>query len=238
MDVFSWEKYLIIFARTSGILTFVPGFGSNPVPVGLRAGLALFITLIVFPYVKVEVRDFSVDLLIEFLIGSFIGFLSKLFFETLHIVANFISLQSGLSHSYAFGVTNSEQNTVFYNFLTLITVFGLFDLGVSHLFIKAVIGSYNTMPSGFIMNLGDCANMISAMVGKSFLTAFKLSSPFIVTNITLLLGGSLLARTMPSFQMFLMLTPVQTLVIIYVFSITIQSIIAKFIIAIKDSILF
>ncbi len=228
------QKFGVIFARLSGVLLFIPGFGVQFVPIKLRIGLSLILSLVAFPYANIAILDFAADFLIEFLLGCFIGLLTKIFFEALSVIATLISLQVGLSHAYSFGLSTPEQSAIFYNFLFLITIFGIFDTGVSHVFIKSIIDSYKTMTFGQVPNLGDAANIMASIVSKSFVVAFKLSSPFIITNITLIIGGGLLSRLIPSFQSFLVLTPAQTLVMLFVFSLTLQSIVLQFVSAIAE----
>jgi flagellar biosynthetic protein FliR len=228
------QKFGIIFARILGIMSFIPGFGAQFVPIKLRFGLTFVLSFITLPYAKIVVQDFLSNFLIEFLTGCFVGLLSKIFFEALSVVSSLISLQSGLSHSYSASLNASEQSAVFYNYLFLMTIFGIFDTGLSHIFIKSIISSYTVLPFGEMPNMGDAASLMSSTVSKSFLLAFKLTAPLMITNFTLILGGGLLSRLIPSFQAFLILTPAQNLVMLFVFSITMQSIVLKFIHALGE----
>ena len=228
------QKFGIVFARTLGVMSFIPGFGVQFVPIKLRTGLSLVLSFMALPYVKIAVQDFLYDFLIEFLLGCFVGMLSKIFFEALNVISALISLQSGLSHSYSASLNSSEQSMIFYNYLFLIAIFGIFDTGLSYVFIKSIINSYNVIPFGALPNMGDAASLISSTVSKSFLIAFRLASPLIITNFTLVLGGGLLSRLIPSFQAFLILTPAQTPVTLFIFSITIQAIVFKFIEALSE----
>jgi flagellar biosynthetic protein FliR len=228
------QKFCVVFARISGVLSFIPGFGAQFVPIKLRIGLSLILSLVIFPHIKFLTLDFIGNCVTEFLLGCFIGLLARIFFEALNVIATLISLQMGLAHAYSLGLNSPEQSAVFYNFLFLITIFGIFDSGVSHIFIKSIVSSYKSVPCGIIPNVGDAANLIASTVSKSFVTAFKLSSSFIITNITLIIGGGILSRLMPSFQSFLMLTPIQNLVILCVFSVTLQSIVLRFVFLIGE----
>ena len=75
---------LLVFARCAGFASRAPGFSHPSVPHALRAGLALFLTIVIVPGVRgAEVRGVALALafVVEFLLGSAIGIGASLLYD-------------------------------------------------------------------------------------------------------------------------------------------------------------
>lgn len=213
--------YLIALARMSGIMFLIPGLGSRMLPLKFKLVLAASFALLQGGS-PVATGDFVYLFIAELMIGLFLGALSRICFESLSFLASIISMKSGLAHSHFFSLGSAEQSSALYTLLFLYVSLGILDN--SSVFIKAIFASYDKLPVGDYSAFRDFPKLISVTLSQSFLIAFKLSAPFVVVNALLLVASGLLSRIMQSFQLFLVLTPLQNMLMIFMFAINLDRI--------------
>lgn len=69
---------------------------------------------------------------------------------------------------------------------------------------------------------------LAQTLNKSFAIAFKLAAPVVAMSLTIYLGGGVLARLMPAIQVFFIIIPLQILISILVFTVTLTAVMLWF----------
>jgi len=90
--------------------------------------------------------------------------------------------------------------------------------------ILAITDSYMVFPPAGSLPLGDFADAAIIAFSKSFVIGVQLAAPLIVAGLLVNLSSGLLARLMPSFQVFFVIMPVQIMTSIFIFSATLSAI--------------
>ncbi len=227
-------KFILVFGRLGSAFSMFPALGDRYVFVRARLMLALAVTVIIFPivsgYLPSYSKNLSVDvsyLIIEMLIGIVISIGAKFYFLCLSSTGQILALQSGLGSATFFDPMHRSQMAVFTNFFFILTTLSIFVSETHHLFIQSVIESYKRFPPGELLQIADISKYITHLVNDSFILAFKISSPFILVGLAILVGGGVLSRLMPNLQIFFVLTPAQILVMFMILYIVINSLINK-----------
>ena len=112
------QKFFLIFIRLATIMAIIPFYGERSVPIQLKLGLALLISVIVYPLltgaaVPQETQSllgFSVSMLQSLLAGLMVGFIPLMLFAGVQLGGELIGFQMG------FGITSvldprSEEHT-------------------------------------------------------------------------------------------------------------------------------
>ncbi|WP_368412848.1 flagellar biosynthetic protein FliR, partial [Dongia sp.] len=99
-----------------------------------------------------------------------------------------------------------------HNFLVATAVVLIFATDLDHMTLRALAGTYGVFQPGQLPQFEDMASMISRVVADSFLLALQMSAPFLVYGIVLVVGMGLIARLMPTLQVFFVVMPLQLLV--------------------------
>ncbi len=210
--------FMLIFVRIGTALTIMPGLGDSFVPQQVRLfmalGLALVISPVIQPYIPSPLPSIPVLfslILMEFVIGLFIGTVARVLMAALDVAGMLVSMTSGLANAQVFNPSFSSQGSITGALLSMTGVVLLFVTDMHHLLIYGLVESYQMFPVGDVPDSGSMAEMMSRAVSASFLIGFQIAMPFIVVAILLYIGMGVLSRLMPQIQVFMLTIPVQIL---------------------------
>jgi flagellar biosynthetic protein FliR len=99
----------------------------------------------------------------------------------------------------------------------------IFTTGLDHTSLQALVGTYAVMPPGRLPPLGDFANFDARAVSDSFTLAIQMSAPFLVYGLVFTGAMGLLARLMPTLQVFFVAMPAQLLIGLGLLAVTVSS---------------
>jgi flagellar biosynthetic protein FliR len=210
--------FVLAFGRIGAMVMLMPGFGETNIPVRVKLGIALMLTLIILPLHR---ADYHVDMasltplmvlmVQEILVGVVLGATARVTLSALSVAGSVIAQQLGLGFVTSVDPTQGAQGALVGNFLTLLGLTLLFVTDMHHLVIAALNDSYKVFTPGELMPSGD----VAALATQAFTVAFKigvqLSSPFIVFGLVFNVGLGLLARMMPQMQVYFVGVPLSIL---------------------------
>lgn len=212
-------QFFLVFARIGGAIAYIPGFGESYVVMRARLAFALLLTLAMFPLVRETIpalpahpAELGLLVLGEVTIGVFFGMLCRVILMACLSAGMIIALQIGIANALANDPTTAQQGAVTGNFLIAAAVVLIFATGLDHATLRALVGTYGVFPAGDMPNLGDMANWFTRVVGDSFVLAMQMTAPFLVYGLIVQVGMGLLARLMPTLQVFFVIMPLQLLV--------------------------
>jgi flagellar biosynthetic protein FliR len=206
--------FMLVFARVGAMVMLMPGFGESNIPVRIKLGIALLLTLIILPLhraaYQVDLTSMSslgVLMVHEIVIGIVLGATARVTLSALSVAGSVIAQQLGLGFVTSIDPTQGQQGLLIGNFLTLLGVTLLFATDSHHLVISALNESYRIFSPGEVMPSGD----VAALATRAFATAFKigmqLSAPFLVFGLVFNIGLGVLARLMPAMQVYFVGVP-------------------------------
>jgi flagellar biosynthesis protein FliR len=206
--------FMLVFARVGAMVMLLPGFGESNIPVRIKLGIALLLTLIILPLhrtaYQVDLTSMSslgVLMVHEIVIGIVLGATARVTLSALAVAGSVIAQQLGLGFVTAVDPTQGQQGLLIGNFLTILGMTLLFATDSHHLVISALNESYRIFSPGELMPSGD----VAALATRAFATAFKigmqLSAPFLVFGLVFNIGLGVLARLMPAMQVYFVGVP-------------------------------
>jgi len=226
---------LLVFVRVGAALMLLPGFGEPYIPVRARLLIGLFVSLAVTPAISTGLPSMpasatALTLLIlgEALIGAFLGMLARLFLAALTTAGMVIAYMSTMANALTNDPSAAQQGSIAGSFLILVALLTIFSLNLHYMLLRAVIDSYQLFVPGQVPPVGDFADMMSRMVGKTFLLSFQIASPFVAVGLIFFLGLGLLGRLMPQMQVFFVAMPLQIAVGLVVLILTLPMILRWF----------
>ncbi|NQZ14965.1 MAG: flagellar biosynthetic protein FliR [Alphaproteobacteria bacterium] len=208
--------FMLVFVRIGTALTIMPGIGDSFVPQNIRLFMALGLALVLSPVIQPFVPDpipalpvlFSL-ILMEFVIGLFIGTIARVLMAALDVAGMIISTTSGLANAQVFNPSLASQGSITGAFLSMVGVVLLFVTNLHHLLIYGLVESYHMFPVGDVPDSGSMAEMMSRAVSASFMIGFQLAIPFVIVAMLLYIGMGVLSRLMPQVQVFILTLPMQ-----------------------------
>ncbi len=224
---------LLIFCRITAIFLFAPIFSDSQIPKKVSIIFAFFCSLLIYPVVmnleNIDIPKTALllgyNVVLEVLIGAFIGLYLRLIIAVAHIFGYIISTTIGLSAATLLDPSQSTQGTLIGNFLTMLIIVLMFSLGVDHAFIKTLVFSYKKFSLGsFTEFYSDITTSIIQSVSTSWMLAMKASVAFMIAGIVINVSAGILAKLMPQIQAFFLVMPLQLLIGFFLLSITLSSV--------------
>lgn len=205
----------LIFLRMIAFVVSSVVFGSGNINVPVKILLALVLAMVVFPSAKMldlSSAQMSEDLVLlsarEVVIGLSLGFLTRLFFFTVGMTGELVSVSIGLGQAQIFNpMLGSNSNTVeqFYN--TVATLI-FFAINGHHMVLSGIVQSYELIPLAQLkINMGPFVEMVT-FAQDMMVMAIKMCAPILgavmVTNIAM----GILGRAVPQINVLVTSVPV------------------------------
>jgi flagellar biosynthetic protein FliR len=105
-------------------------------------------------------------------------------------------------------------------FLGIIGMVLIFTTDLHHLFIAAVVQSYDVFPFSRSVPVADAGQLAIQTVGRSFALGIQLSAPVLAFSLIFNIATGLVARVMPQFQVFFAVSPAAILLGLSVFALS------------------
>jgi len=221
----------LIFARLGSFVMLIPGIGETFVPARVRMAFAFLFALLLFPLigqtvpaVPAAVSGAAGAVIKEILIGLMMGAILRMFMSSLAVAGEIVSLQTTLSFAQTANPTQAQSSTSLGTFLGLLGVLLVMTTDLHHLFIAAVVKSYALFPFTRTVPVADAGQLAIQTVSRSFGLGLQLSAPVMVFSLVFSVATGLVARVMPQFQVFFVAAPLQVLLGLSVFALSIGAI--------------
>ena len=200
--------YFWPFVRIAAMITAMPVFSSNFIPVRVRLILALALTAIIAPVIPpvpvVDVLSLNGVLLIfqQMLIGVTMGFIFHMVFAAFTIAGQVIAMQMGLGFSMMVDPVNGSQTPVLSMFYILLVTLLFFILNGHLVMIGVVAQSFTTMP----IDVSGIATKtfwdIVIWAKNMFIGAVLISLPAITALLFINMSLGMIGRAAPQLNIF------------------------------------
>jgi len=218
----------LVFLRVGTVVMLMPGIGEAFVPMRIRLGFALLLSLCMGPIAKpalaampASLGDLGGAALHEIIIGLILGGLLRYMLAALAVAGEVVSLQSTLGFAQTSNPLQAQPGAALSSFLALLCVTLIFDTNLHHMFIAAIARSYTLFaPAGHVL-VQDAAGLAVRTLASIFALGVQLAAPIIVFSLVFQVATGLVGRVMPQFQIFFAATPLTVLLALSVFALSI-----------------
>ena len=225
-----WVVGLVLF-RVGSMFMVMPGVGESAVPPRARLALALLMSMCLGPIVATSLPTVpdSLGTMVgyvfkEVLIGLLLGGILRLFLTSMTTAGEIFSLQTTLAFAQTANPLGAQPSTSLSVFLTLLATVLIFDTGLHHMFLGAIVHSYTLFSPLKHLAVGDAATLAEQTVSKSFSLGVQLAAPVLVFSLVFNIAVGLVGRVMPQFQIFFVATPLSLLLGLSLFALSLGSI--------------
>jgi len=217
----------LVFARLGAIVMLLPGIGETFIPPRIRLAFALSLALMMFPLVARTAPALPADaggmvgaVLKELFLGLMIGGILRMFMTSLAAAGEIVSLQTTLSFSQTANPMQAQPSTTLGTFLGMIGIVLIFTTDLHHLFVAAIVRSYDLFPFSRAVPVGDAGQLAIQTMSRSFGLGLQLAAPVVVFSLIFNIATGLVGRVMPQFQVFFVATPLNVLLGLSVFALS------------------
>jgi flagellar biosynthesis protein FliR len=218
-ELTSWcFALMLVVARVGAAMAFLPGLGEPAIPAPVRAGLALSIALLLLPDIKPLTPDLGetglavgAAVAAEVVTGSWFGWITRLWMQTLSGAGQFMAYLFGLSSVLQPDPELGPQTTALARLFgigapLLVLVSGLYSFPI-----RGLDSFYRIVPPGSLAPSGPIAERSVQVTAQVFALSLQLASPFIVASIVWHVAIGLMSRLVPRMQLYFISLPGQIL---------------------------
>jgi flagellar biosynthetic protein FliR len=224
---FHATAFLILFARVGTVLMLLPAFSNDGIPVPIRLMIALGLSLGLFGLLGDHVAPAAGSeaalggvIIAEVLVGLAIGSIIRILFNAAAMAGSLASMQVGLSSALVADASLGGQAPLLAKFVTMAATVACLGMGVHHLWIGAIVRSYDLFPVGVLPPIGDFARLAIGATTKATGIALGMAAPLIVYGILFNTALGLAARVAPTIQVFFISQPLNILLGLSLFAAT------------------
>lgn len=233
--------FLILFARVGAVLMLLPVFSEEAVPGRIRLLIAFAMTLGLWGLMSPTVLPAAGNagglagtLVVELGVGLAMGMIVRLMFQAAVMAASIASVQIGLSSALIFDPALGGQLPVLAKLVTLAATLVCLAMGLHHLWIGAIIRSYDMFPVGTVPNVGDFATLAVTTVGRAMSLSVSLAAPLLIYGIVFNVALGFSARLAPAIQVFFIAQPLNILLGIALLAVVLGAMLSAFAMAMTD----
>ena len=216
IDQRMFEIFMLVLARISLIVSVVPIFGSANVPIPVKVGLSVFLTLISYSFAEASgvPHDLSIAALFtlmlrEALIGMLFGFITGILFYAIQFAGHFISFQMGFAMVQVIDPQSQERVPIIGRFYFIMSILLFLLINGHHLVLNVLVESFSIVPIGTGVLSRELTGSLTLIGGRVFVLAMKIASPILVTLFLTDVMMGIIARTVPQMNVFFVSLPLK-----------------------------
>ncbi|PIV74083.1 MAG: flagellar biosynthesis protein FliR [Rhodobacteraceae bacterium CG17_big_fil_post_rev_8_21_14_2_50_65_11] len=206
----------LVFLRVGAAFLVLPAIGEAYIPMRIRLGAALAMTLLLTPALAADlVPDsgnpdrYAGHFATEPVAGLLLGLAVRLVAMALQIAGSMAAQATSLSQ--IAGGASPDPQPAIGAFLTLAGLTLAVMAGLHVLVARLLIESYQVLPAGQMPLAGDVAGWGVARVGRVFSLAFSLAAPFLIASVLYNLALGVINKAMPQLMVAFVGAPAITL---------------------------
>ncbi len=208
-----FQAFLVLVSRIGGLLAALPVFSGRTIPVKVKLGLVLTLSLMLAPSIPMPTVSLDPMILVggmlsEMMIGVTIGLAVRLLFGALEVAGELLGIQMGFGAVHLFDPTTSHQTPMIAQFFTMLASLIFLSLN-AHLFAMAtIIHSYEAIPAFGAHLSAHLGEEILLLSQRMFTIGLKLAAPVLITILLINVLMALLGRAVPQVQVFVLSFPI------------------------------
>ncbi len=200
---------VLVFGRCAGFMFRAPGFSHPSVPPPVRAGIALFLTVVLAPSLHVHPPSdiaFAIAIATEFGIGAAIGTAASILYDGAYAggraLDDYVGIRGSVPDAHVFAAS------AFGRIWSSVFLAGFFLLGGYRIVIVAFARSFDRVPPGGGIDAHSLTAFAVTLPASIVEAALLVAAPAIALVFVLQFTLAALARVIPRFASFTLSFPV------------------------------
>jgi len=210
------ELFLLVLLRASGLFIIAPILAHRSVPKMARIGLVILFAIIMtgaLDGVQLKPSESLLELtgiaFREVLVGALIGFVFAILFQAVFGAGALVGYQVGFAMAMVLDPTTQTQQSVMSQLWFVVAMLVFLTINGHHLIITAFADSYTVMPPGLATIAGPAGELVIKYTAYVFVLALKLAAPVMVTLFLTDVALGVVAKMMPTMNVFIVGFPLK-----------------------------
>ena len=203
--------------RVTSFLIIAPPFSHAGIPARIKAMLGIGLALAIAPrvttgYATLDTGPFLVALVMQLLVGLFLGFLVMLAFAAVQSAGNLIDLFAGFQLAQAFDPQSMINGAQFTRLFHMAALALLFSTDGYQLILGGLFRSFDAVPVTMTLAAAPNPELLVSAFSQLFLSALQIAGPMIIVLFLADVGLGLLTRVAPAINAFALGFPLKILI--------------------------
>ncbi len=214
-----FKSFFLILIRVGVFLFMFPFFSARIIPKLPKAGLALIITIILFPVIDNKMVEFPDTLLgmaqliiAELIIAMILGLLVQFFFEAVRMMGQMVGFQTGFAITNVLDPQSGVQVSILSNLAYLVTIVLFLLFNGHHIILSALKESFEIINVGSLSLNKQMVQKIIQMSGDMFVIAIKIGAPAIAVLLFTTAAFGIVVKFMPQMNIMIVAFPVKIVI--------------------------
>lgn len=204
--------FALILLRMIGFVVSAAIFGSAFINVQLKVLISIVLALVIYAPLAtnenlVRVSELENQLLLlsvrEVMLGVILGFMTRLFFFTISMAGEIVSVSLGLGQAQIFNPMMGSMSNAMEQFYTVLATLLFLMLNGHHFLIQGVFESFTAAPVALMQFEYGSFSEVVMKIQNLLIIAVKISAPILVSMIIVQVGIALLSRVVPQINVFM-----------------------------------
>ncbi len=211
-----FKSFFLILIRVSVILAMLPFFSARIFPTLTKVGLALIITVILFPVIDNRMVEFPDNLvgmaqlvITELIIGMILGLTVQLFFEGVRLMGQLVGFQTGFAITNILDPQTGAQVSIIANTAYLVAMTIFLILNGHHILLSSMRESFEIINVGSLSLNKQILQEIIHLSGDMFVIAIKIGSPAIAALLLTSVAFGIVTKMIPQMNIMIVGFPVK-----------------------------
>ena len=208
--------FTLILTRISAFFVVLPVFGSEIIPVRLKAAAAVLVTIFfsmvtTLPFDAAKVTALQAGLLIagEAFYGLALGLIANCIFAVVRLAGRIIEQQMGLDIAQVVDPLTGESADPLSMFLEIIFIVVFLAANGHHLLLMVISRSYQDFAPGTVPAIPVMVEAVAKSGSVMFVAALRLAAPMLAAFLLLIVIIAVLARIVPEMDIFFLSFPLR-----------------------------
>jgi flagellar biosynthetic protein FliR len=210
--------FSLVLMRMIGFVVTMPIIGTVNVSTSTKVLLALAMTFVLFPQVGYQKMTVDLESMIivslvvkEIFVGVLFGFFARIFFMTVSMAGQIMSVSLGLSAAQLFNPTMGESSTALDQFYVILASIFFLSINGHHQLIAGIFESFKIVPISQVsisfLGFGEMGRYVQEITAM----AVKMSSPILVAILFMNIAVAVVGKAVPQINILITSLPINAM---------------------------
>lgn len=194
----------------------IPIFGGKNIPFVFKAGLAISVSVLLFPILELEALPyhfeaipFGIAIISEIMLGVILGLSVNLIFAGVQLAGQLVGFQMGFAIANVMDPQTGNQASIIAGLQNMAAMLLFLAFNAHHWFLQTLADSFKLVPICDFKISGSLAEHFLRLAGNMFIIAVKVAAPVMAALLVTSVCLGLIARTVPKMNVFLVGMPLK-----------------------------
>jgi flagellar biosynthetic protein FliR len=203
--------------RVTAFLVIAPPFSYAGIPARIKAMLGVGLAIAISPrvtvgYTALDTGPFLVAIVMQLVVGLFMGFLVLLAFSAVQSAGNLIDLFGGFQLAQAYDPQSMVNGAQFTRLFHMAALALLFSTDGYQLILGGLMRTFTAVPVTAVLDQAPSADALVTGFSQLFLASVQIAGPMIIVLFLADVGLGLLTRVAPAINAFALGFPLKILI--------------------------